>query len=96
MPASYNPSKFAKAAKFVVALVGGVLSVLSMTALPDPYDKYVASAVALLTALGVYQVRNAPTSAPYNLDSQVNWPETAPSSTESPEQGSAGASGTPN
>jgi hypothetical protein len=51
--------KLAEVRKFLVALVGALASLLSLGLLPDPVGKYVAGALAVLSAFGVYRVPNA-------------------------------------
>jgi len=44
--------------KFLTALAGAVATIVSANALPPEYQNYGVALLTLLTALGVYQVRN--------------------------------------
>lgn len=46
--------------KLVAAIIGAVGEAISLGLLPDPASKYLAVAVAFLTAVGVYMVPNDP------------------------------------
>jgi hypothetical protein len=52
-----NLSRYYKA---VVAVVGAIIAIVNevLPIVPEPYHGYVTSAIAVLTALGVFQVPN--------------------------------------
>ena len=50
--------------KFLVALAGVVAQVIALGLVPARYEPWAAVAVALFTALGVYQVKNKPKPGP--------------------------------
>lgn len=54
--------KIREVAKFVVALIGAVLTAGS-TLVPEAWGPWLSLALALATAVAVYQVPNAPTGA---------------------------------
>ena len=59
MNAAVVAAKLAEARKALAALAAGLASVAALGILPDPLDKWVASALALLAFVGVYAVPNA-------------------------------------
>lgn len=59
-----NPSKLAQTAKFWVAVVYSVLVAVSAVALPDPLNKYVATALLIVGPIAVYLKGNAPVEKP--------------------------------
>ena len=47
------------ARKFLVAVIGAVITAGALGLLSDPYDKWTAVLAAFCAAAGVYQVRNS-------------------------------------
>lgn len=54
----------ARVRKAVVSVAGAAAYLLAAGLLPDPVAGYVAGALAVLAAVGVYAVPNAPPAAP--------------------------------
>ena len=55
-----TPAHWARARKYLVALMGMAAQLIVAGVIPPPWDSRVQLALALLTAAGVYQVPNAP------------------------------------
>lgn len=55
-----TPAHWARARKYLVALMGVAAQLVVAGVVPPPWDSRVQLALALLTAAGIYQVPNAP------------------------------------
>lgn len=53
-------AKYQQMRKFAVASAGVLGEVVALGVLPEPLSKYATTALAVLTALGVYAARNEP------------------------------------
>lgn len=59
-----SPVQWARARKYLVALMGVAAQLLAAGVIPDPWASRVQLVLALATALGVYGVANARVPAP--------------------------------